>query len=801
MSDGKEKRRPGKRLQERQRLESQRSEERRKEGQELKSRRELIEATIDSDIAQAFEDQVERGAPRCADWFDWDLDAPFLIPSTAREASLKGCANNQPRRVYWAPISDDAVDEFVCPDMPFLNQLSQLCHTSKIRECTNVNCATLKKQMKGRAPACRWESYRDWAVTMMSCQWAMPLKKGATRSHTHLSTAAYYCYRILAVCKKDGKRVTNELFGERLRARLDDLFGVCEIIYWMQTIQGHLKVAQVPEGKWGPDFVPREIVEPRSDSALETANQIGICRNRLWALTTVSERGEADLPELIDKVRLRDVRHGPYKLADSEEEGHEDCTKKKCFPSALGCERVEQLHKGDPHDHCDQACFPPKILEAKLRESAKFNGVWSFNREKILNPELVEYAAISHLWADGTGQGWVMKGGDKKGKKKTLGYVNSCLWDYFVSIARDELGCDGIWWDIISLPEAEDLNSKFLNMMHTNYSKANCTIVHDQYLVDFEWTDAASACIALVLSPWFSRTWTAAELYMSNRVKVIFKDHRSDKPLIKDLDDEILARNPAKASCAHWIATSIIRRVRKQTRDIKSIEDILAILKPRAITREEDRLTCGGILARISNKDKEAFAKLSEKLQLSAKRSEKLQQSCAIFTVVGRVGRYPLFHPDKPIDSTGPFCWAPTNLFRMPFVMMGKLEGFEVRLEPLDVHADGSVEGEWYCRPLTQEDCDKNLEPYYEADYKLDKIVEGLKNWRTCILLYDGEVSYRALLVAPFAQNREDKGIINCQYIGAVRDYSSSINELKLKDFRLGRNGLRPKVDARRLLT
>jgi len=34
-----------------------------------------------------------------------------------------------------------------------------------------------------------------------------------------------------------------------------------------------------------------------------------------------------------------------------------------------------------------------------------------------------------------------------------------------------------------------------------NYSKAACTVIPDRYLLNYEWADAGSPCVALVFSP------------------------------------------------------------------------------------------------------------------------------------------------------------------------------------------------------------------------------------------------------------------------------------------------------------
>lgn len=59
--------------------------------------------------------------------------------------------------------------------------------------------------------------------------------------------------------------------------------------------------------------------------------------------------------------------------------------------------------------------------------------------------------------------------------------------------------------------------------MHKNYEDAEPTLAHDYFLHNLEWVDAETACLALVVSPWFSRDWIALELAISRNVKVLIK--------------------------------------------------------------------------------------------------------------------------------------------------------------------------------------------------------------------------------------------------------------------------------------
>ncbi|KAL3712777.1 hypothetical protein TMatcc_001479 [Talaromyces marneffei ATCC 18224] len=85
--------------------------------------------------------------------------------------------------------------------------------------------------------------------------------------------------------------------------------------------------------------------------------------------------------------------------------------------------------------------------------------------------------------------------------------------------------------------------------MEHNYEGARITLVHDCYIRRWKWVDAETACLAIILSPWFSRGWTVLELARSTRVKVIFNGN-----VIKDLDEDILSSSGSDSAC-HRVAT------------------------------------------------------------------------------------------------------------------------------------------------------------------------------------------------------------------------------------------------------
>ena len=50
---------------------------------------------------------------------------------------------------------------------------------------------------------------------------------------------------------------------------------------------------------------------------------------------------------------------------------------------------------------------------------------------------------------------------------------------------------------------------------------------------------------------------------MSETVKVLYKGP-DGLPVVKDLDTDILAKDPSRCTRAHWVASTIIRQLRQK---------------------------------------------------------------------------------------------------------------------------------------------------------------------------------------------------------------------------------------------
>ncbi|RYP38859.1 hypothetical protein DL767_002421 [Monosporascus sp. MG133] len=628
-------------------------------------------------------------------------------------AALK-CANFNTQKAPWLAIPHQSSKKD-----SFFARLGHVCVAATVSECRRKQCVETKKIMEGVAPACRWGSFRHWALVAMSCQHTFTAEQKLSLSHTHLVNAVFSCHELIASLDRfEAKMPIRRAMDEKTRKTAATMLGVCNVINWMMSIQQYKGLLPIPN-LGPPDKLPGFLIGPAVHTALRELDSMGVCRNRLWNMVEVSGRKQMDLPDITMSLRSRtSIRHI---------DGHELCTQSKCQGAHMDSTRVRQLHKNSEGDG-------ENVNGGEAERTA-----W-LRAERRLIPPGKSYIAISHVWSDGTGVGG-----------KVPGRVNSCLLDYFAAIAG-HLQCDGIWWDALCIPVEAKARSIALSKMHTIYRHAKFTVVHDLFLAGLEWSDPESACLALVLSPWFTRGWTALELAMSADVKVIFKGSDPTKPDIRDLEAEILARDPSTASHTHWLASSVIRRLRSP---IRSLSDLLAILRPRSTSWARDRTLIASLLANVPNPD------------FTRKESEITQQ---LIKHLGFVSHATLLHGHPTMTDSGGFSWCPATLDDMP-IKVEETDKDDVRLV---VHDDGSVVGHWWARPVSPTDMKKRRVRHVGSEISaVVKVETALLDWGSCLLLYrtlDSEGP--ALLVTALQVSTIEDGepVIDCRYAGAVLD-------------------------------
>ncbi|SCN94100.1 related to heterokaryon incompatibility protein [Fusarium fujikuroi] len=377
-------------------------------------------------------------------------------------------------------------------------------------------------------------------------------------------------------------------------------------------------------------------------SALKRAKDLKLCLRRIWAVAASLPDRENSLPALIP---LSDMFSIPGH--DRERHEHEQCTFDFCEQSRVDFTSVIQRHEPPCNGECKKILFPLQQLDEQVTNGQPT--AWKANEPSLLEASK-PYMAVSHVWSDGTGSGiW------------GPGQVNKCLYDLFSEIALS-FQCEGCWWDTISIPLEDKARSRALGNMHSNYNNSRITLIHDLYLRQWEWIDAETACFAIVMSPWYSRGWTALELAQSHKVKILFKENNNTR-VIKDLDVDILDKAPENHATAN-----AIRKLRHAS--IDDFGTLLAILGARDTSKPRDVPIISGLLAGV-----DVSGRLSQ---------QEIYQR--ILRKLGGIAQGHLFHNSATMSAPG-FSWCPTNILDMPMAQTDSA--------PLRIWENGDIEGVW----------------------------------------------------------------------------------------------------------
>ncbi|OJJ08122.1 hypothetical protein ASPVEDRAFT_89353 [Aspergillus versicolor CBS 583.65] len=601
------------------------------------------------------------------------------------------------------------------PTGPFLEGLQRVCLDANVKRCSNKDCLAVKAKAKN-APACNWASFREWALTILACRLASSKAKGDT------STAITMALNFTDFALQSREEPFTELESE-----------VYEVLSWL---------AQVDQVQ---DFdIRRNIPDDAVFGALGVARSLGICENRLWNLS-VATGYEKDISILLREARngkLNKVHDGSFRHLH-----HDNCPAEFCFFSDQDSTSVEQLHKC-LSKRCGLLQFP--LHEVETNSCSRTWWLGDHSTKPHPRAAGVPYVAISHVWSDGTGSG-VQK----------EGFVNRCLFRYFKEAVR-ELGYEAIWWDTISIPKEPAARRKAIRRMNRDFRSAKCTLVHDQYLVDFPWAEDGSPCLAILLSPWFTRAWTALELALSHDVWVIFKDPcNKNKRVIKDLRSEILAIDRVSCSRSHLIASDVVDSVWRQKYD--SISSILSVLKTRSTSKARDKLIIAALLAGVLStpqaRDNMTAANMPAEL------------TKAILRGLGTIESKFLFHGHATLTQKGSFSWCPFDFLHGADVSWYKERKAN---NQIDAHVDenGAVIGRFEYRALKEGDV-KHIFPmgsHTTVDYKISA---ALQRWENCLLLWRVEDQHPALLVktvtaATVTLTDITVSVIDSLYLGTV---------------------------------
>ena len=356
--------------------------------------------------------------------------------------------------------------------------------------------------------------------------------------------------------------------------------------------------------------------------------------------------------------------------------------------------------------------------------------------------------AISHVWSDGTGAG-VQK----------PGLVNQCLVKFFLDLAKF-LGCSEIWWDTICVPLADTDEEKkarqiAISRMHKNFADAKHVVIHDEYLLRIPWAEDGTPAVALVLSPWFSRGWTALELSVSHSVKVLYRHPTiHSEYVVKDLHEDVLVNGPF--GCLGQVAASFV--IETLLGRPRTLLDLITILSTRSTSWNRDRMAIAALLARMKDFD------------YSSPRAEITQSIIALY---GKFRKTLLHHEQAPLIDQGPFAWCPSNLFLSPAELLKHWDSdaldrtADVRL-CLDDNNYGSVLGLWECTILDKSmvDAIKPVATHLHVYRVLDNLAADVM-----ILLHSGVAQLPDLLVVATGRWHSEENetrYVHCHYFGCV---------------------------------
>ncbi|KAI3330278.1 hypothetical protein F4824DRAFT_347098 [Ustulina deusta] len=702
-----------------------------------------------------------------------------LLDSASR---LDACANEKTWQGMWARFDPSWLKFKVDVSDNFLNALGAICKRAQLQRCQNSDCVKLRPLVELAVPECGWSAFRDWAVTAVSCQYRMGRDASEREEdhppHVHIASAVGLMNTLLEKCHRAGNPIDGVLLGPHGGQTTLEVAGVVEVIYWMLTVQTKMGRNTVDVKSWPLDYVPPELVQSDIERAERRIAELGLCLFRAHTLAYASPRKTAELPAVAAAVNRRpELAH--------QSSDHKQCTASSCrlmYRDNTGRKLLHDASKGKDC-RCSLRSFSHSKLCVPIAEGRP--AVWSSKQpDMLVSPESEQYIAISHTWADGTGA-----------HVDRPGSVNSCMFDFFTGIAK-RLNCVGIWWDAISIPSKRNdavLRAQAISKMHLNYAKASYTVVHDRFLRQFEWREGddsciSDACLAVALSPWFSRGWTSLELHISQEVVVLFASDRarannsddSNTVVIQPLS-KILLKHPALSPRAHWVAAVLINKVWRNR--IERVSQILEILHPRGTSWPSDIKLIQAHLAGCGDDP-----------DLATEESE-MVFTRRILSTVGSVSPSALLHGFETQAPTGPFSWCPRALSDMPISADDDFKEGPVA-DDLDIHPNGSVSGRWSWRYLDPEDTEVGALVLHQPpllrnrvlndkqqSYRLEQglsrtppdsvLQTALRHWTHCLLLCGpGMPNGPTILVETLAvvTNEEDERTIDCRYIATVEE-------------------------------
>lgn len=655
--------------------------------------------------------------------------------------------------------------EIECMGQELFAIIYTIAFWSGITECRNNECSRRKNAFKAAAPSCKWEGLREFISTCLGCKVAI----GEWRFILDI---------ILPTAEQEFRRPVPKYFCIDIRGMLD-------LYTWSEHItEGDLHDRIPPlqsrlNFRYGLDIWRTTLPEYESE-ALNISRQLrgkGICPNRLYNVPFENYHTSVGVCRLANTLLAVHENDLPNREDyQNPEKHHRDCTPQFCQRARDNSTLISQAHK------ClDKSCqpdleFPTNLLdEAGKDKNEWFNTAWylqkSHKKPCVMKSEKERYMAISHVWSDGTGVGL-----------KTSGRVNRCLYEYFQKIAEDE-GCDGLWWDTISIPVERVARGIAIQRMLVNFEKAHVTLIHDENLVKFPWREDGSPAIALILSAWFTRGWTAAELFASRNhsVKVLFAnpDSRDGDPLIKDLDKDVFAantrpnfQNPAGTipMQGYIVAAEAMKRIRDPSKKTKwftnrheILPDLLNVLSHRTTSWVKDRMLIAGLMC-------PRFESASDDLHLlPSSNMTGLEITRIILQTVENFKMADILHSDDPTATYGPWSWCPRSIFQFGHLYRSSVPSKDTVM----VSHGGYLSGDFKAFEVLEDD---RIVPCGSHPASRARVSAALFNREKCLLLSVDSIKSQGLYI--LAQPvYVDMRIMHCRWVHCVWFQSSMYPE------------------------
>ncbi|GAP83671.2 hypothetical protein SAMD00023353_0500590 [Rosellinia necatrix] len=643
-----------------------------------------------------------------------------------------------------------------CLGQEILAYVFVISKVTQLRECRDSICEQRRIALDKAVPRCGWPALEALAVRALACWLPNFIQLILSVLLDLIPEDGRAILRDGFKADKRGHRHTVSEVEELPRVVCLNVDGVADLCRWVFRIAYGGNWSDEPRlrGQQTQAYNQLEGLLSRLGSYYETSALLatqqcrlrGPCPNRLWNVSMLGVGGVADLPSIAAVALRSEIGVG------DQENPHLDCTEQSCLFSHKNSTLVPQHHACASEDCGPVAVFPKNVLNAALgspgpvAEGRPKGRPWAPSAWRIGGgkPSLCvigqRYMAISHVWADGTGE-----------RSRDSGEVNTCLMNYFSKIAH-RLNCCGIWWDAISVPTGP-LRAAAIDNMLVNYENAAATLVHDRELVDFEWRNDGSPAVAVILSSWFTRGWTAAELWASRKhpVKILFKDPDKTKtePLIKDLDEDILAWDPKSMrsvnlddlaaldafgrirgdfllnreglvpSYGHFVATDILRRLRdggaSGITTTSNLRDLLLNLRARVTSWVKDLFIIPGLMC----------------LESIDSNSTGPQITRDILSHFGTILCSDLFHGEVPINPSGAWSWCPPSIFDLG-VSQNSLSRRPI--SKCTLVKEGLLLGDFTAYTLKRDDV---VVPFGRHPAVSSRISEALRDKWSCLLLTD----------------------------------------------------------------